>query len=111
LLAVEALSIGFAGGDVVRDISFAIGAGETLALVGESGCGKSLTSLSVIGLLPPAARVAGRIASLHDDTARYERLVQKARETVIRQHDLQKNGDRLLECFRTCIAGRLAASK
>jgi len=64
-------------------------------------------------LLPKAVveRVAGRIAALHDDTARYERLVQKARETVIRQHDLQKNGDRLLECFRTCIADRLAASK
>jgi oligopeptide/dipeptide ABC transporter ATP-binding protein len=61
LLRVESLSIGFAA-PVVRDVSFAIGAGETLALVGESGCGKSLTSLAVIGLLPRGARVAGRIA-------------------------------------------------
>ncbi|MBV5265810.1 ABC transporter ATP-binding protein [Pinisolibacter aquiterrae] len=47
---------------VVRDISFEIRAEETLALVGESGCGKSMTALSVTGLLPPIASVtSGRI--------------------------------------------------
>jgi peptide/nickel transport system ATP-binding protein len=46
----------------VRETSFAIEAGETLALVGESGCGKSVTAFSVMRLLPPNARVAsGRI--------------------------------------------------
>ncbi len=38
--------------DAVRDVSFAVHRRETLALVGESGCGKSLTALSVMGLLP-----------------------------------------------------------
>ncbi|TBW39529.1 ABC transporter ATP-binding protein [Siculibacillus lacustris] len=49
--------------DVVRDISFSIGPRETLALVGESGCGKSMTALSVMGLLPAgvASVTAGRI--------------------------------------------------
>ncbi|MCE1235870.1 MAG: ABC transporter ATP-binding protein [Hyphomicrobiales bacterium] len=49
--------------DVVRDVSFSIRPRETLALVGESGCGKSMTALSVMGLLPPkVARIgAGRI--------------------------------------------------
>jgi oligopeptide/dipeptide ABC transporter ATP-binding protein len=47
---------------VVRDMSFSIRPRETLALVGESGCGKSMTALSVMGLLPPAASVtAGRV--------------------------------------------------
>lgn len=36
----------------VRDVSFKVDKGETLCIVGESGCGKSITSLSVIGLLP-----------------------------------------------------------
>jgi peptide/nickel transport system ATP-binding protein len=44
--------------DVVRGVSFQIKEGETLALVGESGCGKTLTALSVIRLLPdPPAKV------------------------------------------------------
>ena len=44
--------------DVVRGVSFRVKEGETLALVGESGCGKTLTALSVIRLLPdPPARV------------------------------------------------------
>jgi len=38
--------------DAVRDVSFAIAPGETLALVGESGCGKSLTAMTIMGLLP-----------------------------------------------------------
>ncbi len=40
----------------VRDVSFSVERGQTLALVGESGCGKSLTALAVMGLLPPRAQ-------------------------------------------------------
>jgi peptide/nickel transport system ATP-binding protein len=62
LLTVDRLSVGFPGQIAVREASFAIAAGETLALVGESGCGKSVTAFSVMRLLPPNARVAsGRI--------------------------------------------------
>lgn len=42
----------------VRDVSFSIAKGETLCIVGESGCGKSITSLSVIGLLPSNGKIA-----------------------------------------------------
>ena len=40
----------------VRGVSFALKRGETLGLVGESGCGKSITALSLMGLLPDSAR-------------------------------------------------------
>jgi peptide/nickel transport system ATP-binding protein len=43
---------------LVRDISFAVEAGKTLCIAGESGSGKSITSLAIMGLLPRAARVA-----------------------------------------------------
>ncbi|MBZ0230327.1 MAG: ABC transporter ATP-binding protein [Bauldia sp.] len=49
--------------EIVSGVSFSIGKGEVLGLVGESGCGKSMTSLAIMGLLPdPGPRVrAGRI--------------------------------------------------
>lgn len=43
----------------VDGVDFAIRSGETLGIVGESGCGKSMTSLSILQLLPPGGRVAG----------------------------------------------------
>ncbi|MFT4287180.1 ABC transporter ATP-binding protein [Nocardioides sp.] len=58
------LSIGFAGPDqapLVSDVSFTIDRGEVFALVGESGSGKSITSKAIVGLLPDAARIGGRI--------------------------------------------------
>ena len=45
----------------VRGLSLTLKAGETHALVGESGSGKSVTSLAIMGLLPPQARVTGSI--------------------------------------------------
>ncbi|KRW96759.1 dipeptide/oligopeptide/nickel ABC transporter permease/ATP-binding protein [Paracoccus sp. MKU1] len=64
LLEVRNLSIGFSRHglvDVVDDVSFSVRPGETLALVGESGCGKSITSLAIMGLLSPRARLTGEI--------------------------------------------------
>ncbi|MFO1068798.1 MAG: ABC transporter ATP-binding protein [Geminicoccaceae bacterium] len=64
LLAVEDLTVAFAAEDgrhaVVDRISFAVGKGRVVALVGESGCGKSVTARAIMRLLPaPAARIAG----------------------------------------------------
>jgi oligopeptide transport system ATP-binding protein len=44
---------------VVRDVGFAVRSGETLALLGESGCGKSMTAQAIAGLLDPIAEVVG----------------------------------------------------
>ncbi|MDH7516652.1 MAG: ATP-binding cassette domain-containing protein, partial [Bacteroidota bacterium] len=41
---------------VVESVSFALERGKTLGLVGESGCGKSITALSILRLLPPAGK-------------------------------------------------------
>ncbi|QJW35062.1 dipeptide/oligopeptide/nickel ABC transporter permease/ATP-binding protein [Cellulosimicrobium protaetiae] len=64
LLEVRNLSIRFPRhGDVavVDDVSFSVRPGETMALVGESGCGKSITSLAVMGLLDASAEISGEI--------------------------------------------------
>jgi len=61
VLTVANLCVGFDGDDgfvpVLNDIGFQLARGETLALVGESGCGKSLTALAILGLLPAFGRI------------------------------------------------------
>jgi len=61
LLEVHNLSVGFQGEAAVRSIDLAIAASEVLGLVGESGSGKSITSLALMGLLPPNAQVSGTV--------------------------------------------------
>ncbi len=67
LLHVDGLSVTFYPEESyrrfspVRDVSFSVDRGEMLGMVGESGCGKSLTALSVPDLLPPEASSSGRM--------------------------------------------------
>lgn len=44
--------------DLIRDVSLAIGRGQSVGLVGESGCGKSMTGLALLGILPNGVRVS-----------------------------------------------------
>jgi peptide/nickel transport system ATP-binding protein len=74
----------FAGTRVVKavdGVSFTLQEGETLGLVGESGCGKTTTCLSLVGLLPPAARiVGGRIVFAQEDlTQKSPRAMRRIR--------------------------------
>jgi peptide/nickel transport system ATP-binding protein len=64
LLEVDGLSVDISTPQgvlhAVRDVSFTLERGKTLCLVGESGCGKSMTALALMGLLPRAARRSAR---------------------------------------------------
>jgi oligopeptide/dipeptide ABC transporter ATP-binding protein len=63
VLAVDGVRTEFVGRDsvvtAVRDVSFAVRRGEKIAIVGESGCGKSALALSILGLIEPPGRVVG----------------------------------------------------
>jgi len=65
MLAVENLTVALptqAGlAPVLSGVSFALDRRDSVGLVGESGSGKSMTALAIMGLLPPGARVAGRV--------------------------------------------------
>src|SRR5690242_12723051 len=66
LLQLDHLNVSFATqtGEVaaVRDVTFSIPESGTIGLVGESGSGKSATSLAIMRLLPPQAKIAGKIS-------------------------------------------------
>jgi oligopeptide/dipeptide ABC transporter ATP-binding protein len=65
VLQVEGLRVTFTAPEgslhAVDGVDLSVARGETVALVGESGCGKTMTALAVLGLTPPEASVSGRI--------------------------------------------------
>ncbi|HZH56060.1 ABC transporter ATP-binding protein [Yanghanlia caeni] len=61
LLRIEDLHVAIGGKAVIHGLNLQLDAGETLALVGESGCGKSTTALAVAGLLPRTCQTRGQI--------------------------------------------------
>ena len=65
MLQVEDLRVTFSAPEgplrAVDGVDLAVAPGETVALVGESGCGKTMTALAILGLIPPEATVEGRI--------------------------------------------------
>jgi len=115
LLQVENLSvdIGTSAGALhaVRDISFSVKRGETLCIVGESGCGKSMTSLAVMGLLPRQAKRRARqlIFSGEDLTRktagelnalRGNRMAMIFQEPMTALNPAYTIGDQLMEGYR-----------
>ncbi|QOT81173.1 ABC transporter ATP-binding protein [Cupriavidus basilensis] len=61
LLDIHGLNVHFPGNHALRDLNLQVAAGETLALVGESGCGKSTMALALMRLLPAHARLSGTV--------------------------------------------------
>jgi oligopeptide/dipeptide ABC transporter ATP-binding protein len=82
VLQVDALSVRAGALDLVRDVSLTLSPGERVGLIGESGSGKSLTSLALLGLLPEGVRATGsvRLAGAdHDLIGARERQMARIR--------------------------------
>src|SRR3954454_317061 len=98
--------------DIVSGVSFTIGKGEILGLVGESGCGKSITSLAVMGLLPrPGPRIrAGQIVLDGSDVTHLEpwqrveaghgRIAMIFQEPMTSLNPVRRIGDQIVEAVR-----------
>jgi peptide/nickel transport system ATP-binding protein len=116
ILKVEDLSCGFhtEGGyqRVVDRVSFAVAPGETLGLVGESGCGKTVSALAIMGLLPRPAGVveSGRICLSGHDLAQFtpeemrevrgRRIAMIFQEPMTALNPVHTIGRQLLEALR-----------
>jgi peptide/nickel transport system ATP-binding protein len=116
LLDVRALSVAFKTSDgelpVTRDISFSVTPGERVGIVGESGCGKTVTGLSLLRLLPArSARLSGQILFEGRDlatlSAREMRAVRGREIAMIFQEPMSALdpvftvGDQISEAYRT----------
>jgi len=71
---------------ILNDISFEVGHGETVCLVGESGCGKSMTALAIMRLIPDPGRIHSGSVKLRGTESRHDQSAANAAHT--RQQDL-----------------------
>ncbi|WP_427834758.1 dipeptide/oligopeptide/nickel ABC transporter permease/ATP-binding protein [Actinobacillus pleuropneumoniae] len=91
ILQVKNLSIRFPNryGEIplVDNISFTVHEGETMGLVGESGCGKSITAFSIMGLLPKTAKITGEIL-FTDRSGKQHDLLKSDQLNGLRGHEI-----------------------
>lgn len=91
ILQVKNLSIRFPNryGEIplVDNISFTVHEGETMGLVGESGCGKSITAFSITGLLPKTAKITGEIL-FTDRSGKQHDLLKSDQLNELRGHEI-----------------------
>lgn len=109
-LGIERLTVSYDGVRVLHEVSFDIGAGETVGVAGESGSGKSTLGLAVLGLLPMNASVRGTItigdvAFVAGEPGRHKAHRQRdvaliAQETVTALNPVMKIGTQLGRVLR-----------
>lgn len=91
ILQVKNLSIRFPNryGEIplVDNISFTVHEGETMGLVGESGCGKSISAFSIMGLLPKTAQISGEIL-FTDRAGNQHNLLKSDKLNELRGHEI-----------------------
>ena len=124
MLCIEDLSVTIATprgpAQVLRGVSLDLAPGERLGLVGESGCGKSMTALAIMGLLPDAATASGLITLAGDDivgadettlcTIRGRRMAMVFQEPMTALNPVRPIGQQVAEGIRLHFAvGRAEA--
>lgn len=126
LLDVRGLDVMVAGesglSHVVKRLELAVSRGETFALVGESGCGKSMTALALLRLLPDAARIVAGQINLDDNDLNHlpesaMRAVRGGSIGIIFQepasslNPVMRVGEQIMETLRVHTALRGAAAR
>jgi len=123
MLRVEGLDVLGAGATLVRGMELALTAGERVALIGESGCGKSLSALALLGLLPEGLTASGSIRLVgveHDlvgagerqmSAIRGRRIAMVFQEPMTALNPTMRIGRQVAEAFRIHgrVRGRRAA--
>jgi len=115
LLRVEGLHVRFGPLRAVSGVSFAIAKGEFYGVVGESGSGKSITARSLINLLPPAARVSGKVLFQGRDVLQAGSAELRAlrgrsigfifQDAIAALDPVYTIGDQLIEAYRANVPG------
>ena len=85
VLRVERLRVSSGGTDLVEDVSLHVAPGETLCLVGESGCGNSLTCMAALGLQDEGLVATYLAESPSGPPRKYYRLTDTGRQSFVNQ--------------------------
>ncbi|WP_369788985.1 ABC transporter ATP-binding protein [Rouxiella sp. WC2420] len=121
LLEYKDFSVQFGDRSVVRHLNLSVRAGEFMALVGESGCGKSITALSTMRLAPDNARLSGEILyqgsnllSLSDSAIRQRRgkdIAMIFQEPMTSLNPVLTIGQQIIETLRLHLGLSAAAAR
>lgn len=111
LAALTGLEVAIGGVPVLRGVNLEVEPGETLGVVGESGCGKSMTGLTLMGMLPPSAKITGGSLLLDGremaqgsanewQAARGRKVAMVMQDPFASLNPMMRVGDQIAEVYR-----------